>query len=312
MSSNLACFSFEGALNLWFNVPLKSKNIKNIKSCAYLHNKPLPLEMHYHNFYEINIIIGGSGTHYIEKNSFPAQTGDVFCIPPDIAHGYDEDQPNSLKILHILLSPEFMLTYENLLKNINGFSLLFNIEPLIRKNSNIKIFMNISEKQLPYYLNEFNKLIAYCKDNIESGQYEANKTVKILNLISDLSSILIDNTLIKKNDDATNIPELLQILTYIEEHFNEEITLHKLCEISFMSRSSLLKLFNRLCNCSPNEYLLNVRIENACKLLKTTNYSITRIAQDSGFYDSSHFSKLFKRVKKILPKDFRKQVSNRI
>ena len=100
------------------------------------------------------------------------------------------------------------------------------------------------------------------------------------------------------------------MLSYIEDNFAETVTLSDLCRVSNMSRSSLLKQFHRLCRCSPSDYLLNTRVENACKMLEHSDHSIAQIAQDCGFYDSSHFSKMFCKVKKMLPKDYRSSVKS--
>lgn len=261
--------------------------------------------MHSHNFYEINIVIEGTGTHYIENNSFPTQTGDVFVIPPNLSHGYSEDNGRKLKILHILLSSRFMLDFTYILKGINGYSLLFNIEPQLRKNSNIKLFTSIRNAEFVYYLHEIKKLISFCEGDMTDGVNETNKNVKVLNLICDLATTLTSNNISLPEETTVNINELLHVLSYIDNNFAEDITLAGLCSVANMSRSSLLKQFAKLCKCSPSDYLLNTRLENACKMLEHTQHSIARIAQDCGFYDSSHFSKMFFKSKKILPKDYR-------
>ena len=44
--------------------------------------------MHTHDFWELNIVLNGTGGHYIGKNRFEIKAGDVFIIPPNIQHGY--------------------------------------------------------------------------------------------------------------------------------------------------------------------------------------------------------------------------------
>ena len=310
-NSNKNFYSFEQALDMRFRIPCKINDYsKNILSAIYIHENDFPLFMHSHNFYEINIVIDGTGTHYIENNSFTTQAGDVFVIPPNLSHGYSEDENSGLKILHILLSSRFMLNFSSILKGINGYSLLFNIEPQLRKNSNIKLFTSIRNSEFAYYLHEFKRLIAFCKDDMTDSVNETNKNVKVLNLICDLATTLTSQNISLSKETAVNINELLRVLSYIDNNFAEDITLAELCSIANMSRSSLLKQFTKLCKCSPSDYLLNTRLENACKMLEHTSYSIAQIAQDCGFYDSSHFSKAFFKSKNILPKDYRNSLKN--
>lgn len=307
---NRSFYSFEHALDARFRISCEGGAAAKIRSAVYIHERDFPLLMHSHNFYEINIVTEGTGTHFIESNSFPAQTGDVFVIPPNISHGYSEDADRSLKILHILLSRGFMLEYDQILKGIEGYSLLFNIEPQLRKDNNIKIFANINNAEFIYYLHEIGKLVSFCEGDMTDGVNETNKNVKILNLISDLAIALTLNNEISAKNSPVNLPDLLQVLSYIEDNFAETVTLSDLCRVSNMSRSSLLKQFHRLCRCSPSDYLLNTRVENACKMLEHSDHSIAQIAQDCGFYDSSHFSKMFCKVKKMLPKDYRSSVKS--
>jgi AraC-like DNA-binding protein len=57
---------------------------------------------------------------------------------------------------------------------------------------------------------------------------------------------------------------------------------------------------------SPLNYLINIRISEAIKLLKTPNISLTDIALDTGFYSSQHFSTTFKKLTGYTPSEFRK------
>lgn len=309
-SPNRNFYSFEQALDARFRISCEGNAAEQILSAVYVHENDFPLLMHSHNFYEINIVTEGAGTHFIETNSFPALTGDVFVIPPNISHGYSEEAGHKLKILHILLSHNFMRCYDPILKKLNGYSLLFNIEPQLRKNNNIKIFANINNAEFIYYLHEINKLVSFCRRNMTDGANETNKNVKILNLVSDLAITLTLNKEISATDTLPNLSGLLQVLSYIDNNFAENVTLADFCRVSNMSRSSLLKQFAKLCKCSPSDYLLNTRVDNACKMLEHTDFSIAQIAQDCGFYDSSHFSKMFFKLKKMLPKDYRATVKS--
>ena len=102
-----------------------------------------------------------------------------------------------------------------------------------------------------------------------------------------------------------DIPQITTVLSYIDKNYSSRINLKDLCRISNMSRSTLLHQFHAMCNCSPTEYLLSVRIDNARKLLADSRLSIATIAQDCGFYDSAHFTKTFFQQTNMLPKDYR-------
>lgn len=283
---------------------------KHIHSIAYFHENDFPLHMHSHSFYELNIVTGGEGIHYLGENSFPVKTGDLFVIPPDYKHGYEEVK--KLTVFHIALSEEFMEKYSSFLKETYGFSLLFQIEPNLRKDNNFKLFPTISQNDFVYLLHEMNQL-SQMSLSVESGiLLEGNKCIKILNMIADLAKIMTSNEVKTPKNVFIDTPSVLRAITHIEKNFNGNVTITDLCKIANMSRSSLLKQFAVLCKCTPANYLMRIRIEKACDLLRSTNHSIARIAQDCGFYDSSHFTKSFSQVMKLLPKEYRNRYKNEL
>ena len=149
------------------------------------------------------------------------------------------------------------------------------------------------------------KIDTLCKEN--ERLQEGTKCLKILNLLADFAKTMTASKIKSNQNVFIDTPNILKVLTYIENNYHTNVTVEELCRISNMSRSSLLKQFSELCKYSPTDYLMRIRIEKACDFLKETNLSIARIAQDCGFYDSSHFSKTFLKLQKMSPKEYRKQ-----
>ncbi|MBE7084518.1 MAG: helix-turn-helix domain-containing protein [Clostridiales bacterium] len=281
-----------------------------ILATTYFHENDFPLHMHSHSFYEVNVITEGEGIHYIGKNSFPVKTGDVFVIPPDFKHGYEETR--KLTVFHIALSDAFMQKYQALLKEIYGYSFLFELEPNLRVENDFAIFPTIPQNDFVFHLHEMNILSEMCLTD-ESGQlHEENKCLKILNLLADFAKLMATGNANSSKNTFLDTSSILKSITFIEKNYSENFTINDLCKISNMSRSSLLKQFAKLCKCSPANYLLRTRIERSCELLRSTDYSIARIAQDCGFYDSSHFTKSFSQVMKLLPKEYRNRYKNQL
>lgn len=98
-----------------------------------------------------------------------------------------------------------------------------------------------------------------------------------------------------------------QCLTYISDHYANEITVQDIANYVNIDRTYLFKLFKRNLGISPQEYLLSYRIDKACDLLRTTEYSITDIAYRVGFRDYSDFSRQFKIRQKMSPTQYRQK-----
>jgi len=100
---------------------------------------------------------------------------------------------------------------------------------------------------------------------------------------------------------------LKPIFTYIETDFSNKITLDQAAKLVNLSTHHFCKSFKRATGRTFIEYLHIVRINEAERLLKKTELSITRIAEQVGFCNINYFDKVFKKVKKYQPSNARKQ-----
>ncbi|MDD2534770.1 MAG: response regulator [Eubacteriales bacterium] len=96
---------------------------------------------------------------------------------------------------------------------------------------------------------------------------------------------------------------------YMNEHFNEPITLEHIARELFLNPVYLGALIKNKTGTSFTNWLLSIRIEKAKELLKTTRFSIYEVAEMVGYSDSKHFSKLFLKHEGIKPIEYRKLYS---
>jgi len=104
--------------------------------------------------------------------------------------------------------------------------------------------------------------------------------------------------------------ELRPVLSFIDDNFLNEITAADLAEIAGLSVPHFNRRFRQLLRLSPMEYILSRRIQEAQRLLSTTDVSVGRIATETGFYDQSHFTKRFRHTVGITPLQYRKTYRN--
>jgi len=93
----------------------------------------------------------------------------------------------------------------------------------------------------------------------------------------------------------------------MHRRFREQLSISELARTAGLSRSQFGRQFQRLFRTSPSEYLLRVRIDSACRLLIGTDCKITDIAHETGFFDHSHFSRTFQRLRGIRPLAYRRR-----
>ncbi|MBR2335178.1 MAG: helix-turn-helix transcriptional regulator [Clostridia bacterium] len=107
-------------------------------------------------------------------------------------------------------------------------------------------------------------------------------------------------------DENKMSPLVLRIINYFNENFGERITLEDLSRDFFASKTTLIYHFKKYTNCSPIDFLLNVRITKAKEQLVNTKKSVEMIAHDCGFSSANYFGLIFKKKEGMSPANYRK------
>ncbi len=262
--------------------------------------------MHHHDFYEINIVLSGKGVHYIEQKLYQVKKGDAFVIPPGLNHGYYNLE--HLQVYHILVSKRFISKYNIELNSLDGFFPLFNIQPIIRVNTDYSFFLKLSSEDIA----DLNPLLSsflriYTEDERYANENDLLQCAKGLEIIIQLCKLYKKNISTKEKalKLGTKNNAFVESLKFIYDNYSQKLSAVFLAKNANMSYSAYDRMFKKILGISPMEFVINHRITIAKELLKSTDLSITEIAMQTGFYDSSHFNKMFIKQVKICPSDYR-------
>lgn len=110
-----------------------------------------------------------------------------------------------------------------------------------------------------------------------------------------------------KSEQANNFI-VNQAVSYIEENYNEKISLNDVAESCYVSQWHLSKLMNKHLNKTFYDILNTTRIRKAKELLRQPNLRISDIAERIGYTDTAHFSRVFKKIEDIAPQDYRNKL----
>lgn len=100
--------------------------------------------------------------------------------------------------------------------------------------------------------------------------------------------------------------KIMKVIMYLESHYMKEISLDILAQTFGLSQTNLCRVFKEATGVTIYTYIINKRIENSIRILRTTNLAITDAAIESGFSDISFYNKKFKEKTSLTPRDFRK------
>lgn len=96
-----------------------------------------------------------------------------------------------------------------------------------------------------------------------------------------------------------------ETVNHLHHHYAEPFNLADFARRAKVSESQLERRFTKLLGCTPSDYVTRIRIDAARELLENTDRTMTDIAQAVGFYDNSHFTHIFKRLRGCTPKQYR-------
>ena len=227
--------------------------------------------LHYHNFYEIVYYESGAGYTTIEGKKSHYTPGTYAFLPPNTAHD------------------EFCETDSNI--HILTFS---GCGP--------------GEQQLPAGLYaDQDSTVFRCISKIRD---EYTFAMPYMSQFSNIYCEELYNTALRNTDSSNVSGSINYVITYIRRFFNEDLSVTKLADMCGYSVRHFRQIFKRKTGCSPSEYILKRRLDNAKGMLAFTSENIVNVASQCGFCSSSQFAHLFKMEMGVSPTEYRKQNNN--
>lgn len=110
---------------------------------------------------------------------------------------------------------------------------------------------------------------------------------------------------VEENDNEESVPFVKEAKEYVEEHYTENLTVKEVAGIIGISSGYLSTMFNQSMGQSFVDYLNQLKINHACVYLEQNYLKVYEIAYKVGFQDEKYFTKVFKKIKGITPKEYR-------
>ncbi len=258
---------------------------------------------HTHEFVEICYVYSGNGCHIVDDKEYKVQKGDIFIINYDMRHSfYSINKVNPLITYNIMFKPCF---FDGTLLDFNDFnsltmSYLFNNiwnEDISKPN----LRLSAVEQQ------DFDLLISniYKEYTIRNLGYlniiRAYLIELIIKIMRSLNNVSIKDKVCNKKEYLVN-----SILSYLSDNYKGTFDFNELAAKIFYSKNYLSKIFKESTGITLSDYMQNLRINEACTLIKHSDKRIIDIAYEVGYSDYKSFITTFKRIKGITPSEYRK------
>ncbi len=260
--------------------PVYTSYQKDIEVLAYTH---------YHKAAEIILVESGKVHVRVGTKFFDCEQNDIIFIPAQTVHEVTGTAEQSA-IRAIVFDLSILASNYIHAK----FQELFNMRP--------KLYPVISPEHMFYKeIRNYTMLVLDTYD-----KHTLYNKMQIASYLMLIASHLIQAYAIADSETNQNNVRLRPVFQYIEEHLAEKIYVSDLSALIYTCDKQLLRLFKAVTGESPTNYILNLRIETALKLLVSTDLSIAAIAEKTGFGSVNYMDRVFRKKLHISPLDYRR------
>ncbi|WP_184546577.1 AraC family transcriptional regulator [Mucilaginibacter sp. FT3.2] len=252
--------------------------------------------LHYHNEYELNLIINAKGAKRIVGDTIEIIDDiELVFIGPNVYHGWFTHQCTTRAINEVTIQFHKDLFDEKFLQR----NQLFFIKNLLENAQRGIVFSYETTRDITTRILNLNN-----KDGFNS----------VLELISILHTLSLSKNM-RILSDLGFSGESFQfasrrvdkVFEFMKSNYDKQLTLAEVAQVANMPEASFCRFLKKRTGKSFIESLNEIRVGNASRMLISTTHSIAEIAYQSGFNNISNFNRIFKRNKLCVPKEFRRE-----
>lgn len=276
-------------LNLSSGSPIK------IKWCDYDHFK---FPWHFHEEYEIVYILKSTGTRFVGNNIELFSDEDLVLLGSSVPHMYRNDiqyyQNDPKRRVHAITLQFSNDFFQHSLQQYPEFSQIKNLLEeakygvYFNKNANILIRQKITKA---LHLTGLDLLL---------------ETIRILSLMSKSKDkrLLSDESEENITSPGDNDPRIIKVKAFLHREYMRHITLKEVANIAGMNVSAFCRYFLEKTSKTCMQYINELRITYACKLLLERSLTITQICYEVGYNNISNFNRQFKKITGHTPTEY--------
>ena len=267
----------------------KSHTVSEFPYNTYLCSIPLDftlVPLHWHAELEIVVIKKGIGLISVDFDKRTVTSGDIVFIRPGQLHSIEQYSTRVMEYENIILKPELLISGET------DLCARQFITPLMKGELRCAAFLTPAVPGYPEISDCISHIDYLCERQPNGYQ------LAVKGFLFQLLFLLISHQQKKSAIPALqtkSLEKIKTILKYVEEHYDEHITIDDMAALTFYSKSHFMKFFKAHMGTGFIEYLNDYRLTIAERLLRTSDASVLEIAEKSGFDNLSYFNRIFKR-----------------
>lgn len=254
--------------------------------------------LHFHSEYEIIYIKEGTGTRFLGNSITKFQAGDILLIGSNLPHFMKSDEAyhsgnTDLRVKGTIIQFEKEFMYYA----VNHYSHFIKIKNLFQESQRGIYFAAASFPKLQDLIE---------KIPLENGLNQMMLFLEILKEMSETENRQTISTTDFVNETIYDTKRIDKVISYLNKNYTRNVSLDEIASFAAMNASAFCRYFRSKTGKSFKNYILDMRIGYACKLLLMEDISISQLSNQCGFETISHFNKSFKKNTGYVPSQYRK------
>ncbi len=221
--------------------------------------------------------INGKGKIYVDNNEFQLKSHEAFCIPRRKRHRYYADKKDPWSIFWVHFKGENTAYYPLEDCQITGITSSHGEQRIVTL---------------------FDVLFRALERNYTQGNFI---------YISQVLSLILSEIYYREKVDEVSKQNrhMTAVIRYMYKNLNKNLTLTALAEEMQLSKSYLNAIFKKYAEKAPIDFFINLKMQEACKLFKSTDMLVAEVGRSLGYDDPYYFSRIFKKTIGVSPKEYR-------
>lgn len=262
----------------------------------YPENTDAIFYLHWHQEFEFLVVTRGRLLFHIEQEEYVLEEGDGIFVNSNELHSAKAIDGEACTFFAVDFS------YQVLEEDIHSRFAKKYIRPVLNGKTRFPVKLSEKGEEWQQYVIRLLRDISACpEDNLV--EYELLVRSRIYAVWDQMTHHA--EYVPGKTEEHRSSERLAPVIAYMHDNYEYEITLTELAALIPMSEGQFCRVFKRVMNLSPMQYLMRYRILKSCRLLQDTDKKVGEIANLSGFNNVSYFNKVFLNTIGCTPKEYR-------
>ena len=273
-----------------FPILVSHERLSNYETASFL--------WHWHPEIELTYVVSGEMLYSINDKTYHLKAGDVLFGNQSTLHEGHQWEESDCEYIAVTFLPKLIYGFEGSLIQEKY------VTPITERSSVASLHLDGSED----WHQEVKEHLLTTIHNYEAHS-EGFEWIVIQHMMQIWQLLFQHISLDEKVglQQRRNFEQIRLMISYVEEHYTDHITLDDVATAAHLSRSECSRVFKKVMGTSLFSFIQNYRIEKSCALLTETDAPISEIAESCGFSDGNYYTKVFQKVMGSSPSTYRKK-----